>query len=300
MKIIVGSRGSKLAITQTNWVIDKIKEHNKDLDIELKIIKTKGDRIQDVALDKIGDKGVFVKEIEEELLNHKIDIAVHSMKDMPGELPKGLKFSYTPKREDFHDVLVLKKEYKSIDDLPTGAKIGTGSKRRKFQLLNYRDDLNIVSIRGNIDTRIRKIKDENLDGVVLANAGINRLKINSEIEYNILSLSEDIILPAPTQGILAIEVRENDNNIDNILKPINDYKTEIQAKAERAFLKAIDGSCKLPVGALCKVNDDNIVLDGLFGFEDGSLIIRKSLSGKKEDAETIGNKLANDIKKEMI
>lgn len=168
MKVVVGTRGSKLALTQTNWVIDELKKNNPEVDFEIKIIKTKGDLVQHLSLDKIGDKGLFVKEIEQQLLYKEIDIAVHSMKDMPSCLPAGLKFAGIPKREDPRDVLILKEGYTSIDDLPQGAKIGTGSKRRKYQLLRARPDLEIVPIRGNIDTRVRKIEDENLDGVVLA------------------------------------------------------------------------------------------------------------------------------------
>ena len=175
MKIVVGTRGSKLAVTQTNWVIDKLKEKHPSVEFEVKIIKTKGDLIQNVSLDKIGDKGLFVREIEQQLIDGEIDMAVHSMKDMPSSLPEGLKFASVPKREDQRDVLILKDGYNSLEDLPQGATIGTGSKRRKYQLLNHRPDLNIVSIRGNVDTRIRKIKDENLDGIVLAASGILRV-----------------------------------------------------------------------------------------------------------------------------
>lgn len=299
MKIVIGSRGSKLALTQTNWVIENIKKANPNLEVEIKIIKTKGDKIQNIALDKIGDKGIFVKEIEQELLQGNIDLAVHSMKDMPSNLPEGLKFSYVPKREDFRDVIILRESYNSLKDLPKGARIGTGSKRRKYQILKYRPDLEIVPIRGNIDTRIKKIKEENLHGVVLAAAGINRLNLGSKINNKIFYVDEDIILPAPAQGILAIEIRKNDEKIEEILKPLHHEESKIQAEAERAFLEAIEGSCHIPVGALCKINGDNIKLDGLFGYEDGSVIIRKSIEGNKNSAREIAFKLAQDIRKEL-
>ncbi len=299
MKVIVGSRGSKLALTQTNWVIDKIKNANPHVEVELKVIKTKGDKIQNVALDKIGDKGIFVKEIEQELLEGKIDIAIHSMKDMPSIVPEGLKFSYVPEREDFRDVIILKEGYNSLKDLPQGAKIGTGSKRRKYQLLKYRPDLDIIPIRGNIDTRIRKIEEENLHGVVLAAAGINRLGMENKINNKVFYVDEDIILPAPAQGILAIEIRENDHRIEELLKPIHHEESKIQAEAERGFLEAIDGSCHIPVGALCTVNEEEISIDGLFGLEDGSVMVRKTVKGRKEEARRLGFKLAEEIREEM-
>ncbi|SHK31699.1 hydroxymethylbilane synthase [Tepidibacter formicigenes] len=296
MKIVVGTRGSKLALSQTNWVVDVLKRNNPHIEFEIKIIKTKGDIIQNVSLDKIGDKGLFVKEIEEKLLNKEIDMAVHSMKDMPSNLPEGLKFAAVPKREDYRDILVLKEGYKSIDDLPIGAKIGTGSKRRKYQLLKYRPDFNIVSIRGNVDTRIRKIKEENLDGVVLAAAGLHRLNIEDKISYYIPT---DIILPAPAQGALAIEIRENDEIIEGIVNSLQDKETEIQVKAERAFLEGVNGSCHIPIGALCNISGNELKIEGLFGTEDGSKIIKKYIKGKPEDAKELGFKLAHMILEEM-
>ncbi|MFD3158653.1 hydroxymethylbilane synthase [Haloimpatiens sp. FM7330] len=299
MRVVVGSRGSKLALAQTNWVISKLKSKNPNVDFELKIIKTKGDKIQHISLDKIGGKGLFVKEIEQQLLDGDIDMAVHSMKDMPAQVPEGLKFSHIPKREEYRDVIVLKEGYTCLKDLPKGAKIGTGSKRRKYQILRYRPDLNVVSIRGNIDTRIKKIKEQDLDGVILAAAGINRLNIQETIKNKIYYLSTDIVLPAPAQGALAIEVRENNKEIEAMLKDIQHKETEIQIKAERAFLEAIDGSCHIPVGALCSVKDESIKLDALFGTEDGQALVRKSLSGKAKDARKIGFELAEIISKEL-
>lgn len=299
MKVIVGSRGSKLALTQTNWVISKLKEKNPNVEFEVKIIKTKGDKIQNIALDKIGDKGLFVKEIEEQLLGGDIDMAIHSMKDMPSKLPEGLKFSYIPKREDYRDVLILKEGYNSIDDLPEGAVIGTGSKRRKYQLLKYRPDLNIVPIRGNVDTRIRKIQEENLHGVVLAAAGIKRLNLHQILGDRVFYLSADIIIPAPAQGILAIEVRKDREGIEDIIKCIEHKETRIHADAERAFLDGINGSCHIPVGALCTVKGSEIVLEGLLGKEDGSIMIKKTITGKIQEAHELGLKLAEIIFKEM-
>lgn len=299
MKVIVGTRGSKLALTQTKWVINKLKEKQPEIEFEVKIIKTKGDKIQNIALDKIGDKGLFVKEIEEQLLNGDIDIAVHSMKDMPSIVPEGLKLSYTPKREDYRDVLILKEGYNSIDDLPQGAVIGTGSKRRKYQLLNVRNDLNIVPIRGNVETRIKKIEDENLDGTILAAAGIKRLGLDSTLSDRLIYLDEDIMLPAPAQGILAIEIKEDREDLEDIIKCIEDNETMVQCLAERTFLDCINGSCHIPIGALCTVESDNIKLEGFLGNDDGSNLVRKTLSGCINEAKEIGSKLAEDIMKEL-
>lgn len=296
MKIIVGSRGSTLALTQTNWVIEALKEKNPYIDFEIKVIKTKGDIIQNVSLDKIGDKGIFVKEIENELLEGKIDIAIHSMKDMPSEVPKGLKFTPSPQREDYRDVLILRDGLGSLDDVPKGGKIGTGSKRRKFQLLNHRPDLQIVPIRGNVETRIKKIETERLDGVILAAAGVIRMGLAHRISEFI---DESIVLPAPAQGALAIEIKRDREDLEEIINAIEDRDTNVQIKAERSFLKAVNGGCHIPVGALCRINKNEIILDGLLGKEDGSNIIRKRISGKLGEEELLGKKLANEILKEM-
>ena len=295
MKMIVGTRGSKLALIQTNWVIEKLKKYNPEINFEIKIIKTKGDLVQHLSLDKIGDKGLFVKEIEQQLLNKEIDIAVHSMKDMPSSLPLGLKFASIPKREDPRDVLILKNGYKSIDDLPIGAKIGTGSKRRKYQLLKYRPDLKIVPIRGNIDTRIKKIEDENLDGVVLAAAGILRASMDEYISYYIPT---DIMVPAPAQGALAIEIRDNDLEIENLIESLKDEETEIQVAAERGFLDGVNGSCHIPIGAYCRLDGEKINLTGLFGDEDGKKLIIKSIQGSSKFPREVGLDLAKLVLKE--
>lgn len=295
MKIVVGTRGSKLALIQTNWVIEELKKSYPSIEFEVKIIKTKGDLIQNVSLDKIGDKGLFVKEIEQQLLEKEIDIAVHSMKDMPSSLPEGLKFAGIPKREDARDVLVLKEGYTGIEDLPQGAKVGTGSKRRKYQLLNHRPDLNIVPIRGNIDTRIRKIQDENLDAVVLAAAGLLRAGFEEKIGCYI---SEDIMIPAPAQGALAIEIRTDSPEIEEIVNSLSHKETEIQVMAERGFLEGINGSCHIPIGAYCTVNGENINLVGLYGNKEGTKLITKTIEGKASEAREVGLELAKLISKE--
>ncbi|MDF2613085.1 MAG: hydroxymethylbilane synthase [Clostridia bacterium] len=296
MKKIVGTRGSKLALTQTKWVICELQKHHPDIEFEIQIIKTTGDRVQDQPLDKIGEKGLFTKEIEDKLLSKEIDLAVHSMKDMPSVVPKGLKFSYVPKREDARDALILKEGYDSLEALPDGARIGTGSKRRKYQLLKHRPDLQIEPIRGNVDTRIRKMQEEGLDGIVLAAAGLHRLGLQEVISCY---LSAELMLPSPAQGALALEVRDNDSETEDLLKPLHDTVTEMQIKAERAFLNAINGGCHMPVGAYCLIDHDNIKLHALFGDEEGKKLLFMSEEGKMKDAEKIGRELANKMLKEF-
>lgn len=295
MKIVVGTRGSKLALVQTNWVVEALKKVNPGIEFEVKVIKTKGDLVTHLPLHKIGDKGLFTKEIEQQLLNKEIDLAVHSMKDMPSVLPDGLKFASVPRREDPRDVLVLKDGYNTIEDLPMGAKIGTGSKRRTYQLLKYRPDLEIVPIRGNIDTRIRKIEDENLDGVVLAAAGLLRADLENRISYY---LPTNIMVPAPAQGALALEIRENDSYMEEIISHIKDEATEIQVSAERGFLTGVNGSCHVPMGAYCEIDNDKLTLTGLYGNEDGTKLVVKSIEGKVSDANRIGYDLAKEVLEE--
>ena len=295
MKLVVGTRGSNLALVQTNWVVNKLKKENPGVELEVKIIKTKGDLIKDLPLDKIGDKGLFVKEIEKSLLDGEIDMAVHSMKDMPSYLPEGLKFAHSPKREDPRDALIFKEGYKSLDDLPQGARIGTGSKRRKYQLLKHRPDLEIVPIRGNIETRIKKIETEKLDGVVLAASGLRRAGLDDKIDYYIPT---DIMLPAPAQGILALEIREDDKETEKIIDSIKDNITKVQIDAERGFLIGVNGSCHIPMGAYCEVDGEKITLTGLYGDGDGKKIVIQSKEGTLADAQKIGYELAKSVLKE--
>ena len=295
MKLVVGTRGSNLALVQTNWVVDQLKKENPGVEFEVKIIKTKGDLIKDLPLDKIGDKGLFVKEIEKSLLDGEIDMAVHSMKDMPSYLPEGLKFAHSPKREDPRDALIFKEGYKSLDDLPQGARIGTGSKRRKYQLLKHRPDLEIVPIRGNIETRIKKIETEKLDGVVLAASGLRRAGLDDKIDYYIPT---DIMLPAPAQGILALEIREDDKETEKIIDSIKDDITKIQIDAERGFLIGVNGSCHIPMGAYCEIEGEKITLTGLYGDGEGKKIVVQSQVVTLADAPKIGYELAKSVLKE--
>lgn len=294
MKIRVGTRGSNLALIQTNWAIDRLKEKFPEVEFEVKIIKTKGDKILHLSLDKIGDKGLFVKEIESQLLEGEIDLAVHSMKDMPAEVVEGLKFAAVPKREDPRDVIILREGLNSFDELPIGATIGTGSKRRKYQLLRKRPDLNIVPIRGNIETRISKIESENLDGIVLAASGVIRADLEEKItEF----LPVDLMIPAPAQGALALEIRENDEELEKMIDAIRDEISQIQTDAERSYLAGIDGSCHIPMGAYCEVDGEKLTLTGIFGDEDGEKITVASLEGDRNNPKELGSNLAKLILK---
>lgn len=247
MRFIIGTRGSKLALTQAEYVrmclLEKFPEHT----FELKIIKTKGDVILDKPLNKIGDKGVFVREIEEQLLSGEIQIGVHSMKDMPSIPAEGLMFTKAWKREDNRDVLILR-EAGSVEKLPQGAVIGTGSARRALQLRKLRDDIKVVGIRGNVDTRIRKMHEEKLDGIVLAAAGLKRLSMENVItEY----LDIDRMVPAPAQGVLALEIKYGNKELEEMLNHLSDEETIFETEAERGFLKEMNADCHTPVGAAC-------------------------------------------------
>ncbi len=267
MKITLGSRGSKLALIQTQLVLDKLKQYYPDNEYNIKIIHTKGDRILDQSLEKIGDKGLFVKEIELQLLNHEIDIAVHSMKDMPSKCVDGLVFTDTLENADCRDCLVLN-GYNTLKDIPLGATIATGSKRRKYQLLELRPDLNIVDIRGNIHTRIQKMFDNNYDGLVLAAAGLERIDRKDLIsEY----LDPHVFVPACAQGMLGIEVRENDP-LYAMINEIADKDATYKMKLERIFLETINGSCHIPMGTYIEVEENSIHVEALLGNEEGKLI----------------------------
>lgn len=294
-KIVVGSRGSQLAVTQTNWLLERLAAAHPDIAFELKIITTKGDRNQHQALDAIGDKGLFTAELEAALFSGEIQMAVHSMKDMPSALPKGLCLTVPPLREDPADVLVTPHKAASLADLPEGAVIGSGSKRRVFQLKALRPDLKMVGIRGNIDTRIRKLFDEHLDGIVLAAAGMRRLNVYGAADYHVVPLMPPAFVPAPAQGILAVETREDNAAVKALMGAICDETTRIQMTAERSFLTALDGDCHLPIGAYCAVAGEGITLHGLYGDESGTRLAKASLAGTKAEAAAVGERLARKL-----
>ena len=294
MHYIIGTRGSKLALVQAEFVRDCLKEHYPQDQFELKIIKTRGDKIQNKALSAIGDKGLFVKEIEQELLSGKIHLAVHSMKDMPGELPEGLCFAKAWKREDPRDVLVLRKA-KSLQELPEHATIGTGSKRRAYQLQAMRPDLEIVDIRGNVDTRLAKMETQKLDGIVLAAAGLKRLHREDVITQY---LDPNEMIPATTQGTLAIELPMDATELLEKINALSDEKNECVTRTERLFLEQIGGDCHMPIGGYAtKTADGRICLLAIFGTEDGKKLVRCQKTGN--NPHEVVRLVVDEIKRQL-
>ena len=289
--IKIGTRGSKLALWQANWVKSALNAGNTSIAVELVPIKTKGDKIQDVPLAKVGGKGLFVKEIEDALLNGRIDLAVHSMKDMPSEIPDGLCVGAIPEREIPQDVLISKKGL-LLHDLMPGARIGTSSLRRSSQLLHARPDLVILPLRGNLDTRLKKLETENLDAIILAAAGVKRLGLENRItEY----LDENVMLPAVGQGALCIEIRQNDPEIEPIIAALNHQQSWTVVMGERAFLNRLEGGCQVPIAAHGKIEKNTFTLCGLVASVDGTTVIKETLSGHEDSSESIGIKLADRL-----
>ncbi len=290
-KITIGTRGSQLALWQANHIKSEIEGHFPEIEVELLIIKTTGDRITDRPLAMVGGKGLFVKEIESALLNKDIDLAVHSMKDMPGELPDGLTIGAIPTRENPFDVLIAK-DNKMLTDYAPGAKIGTSSLRRASQIKHVRPDVQIESIRGNLDTRIKKLQAGEYDAIVLAAAGLHRLGQKDVIsEY----LDETVMIPAVGQGALCIETRENDNDIAPIMKMLDDSDTRICVEGERAFLKQIEGSCHIPVACFGKVMDTGIQMTAIVASEDGKQVIKEQITCPVDQVKNSGRKLADQV-----
>ena len=293
MVLRIGSRGSKLALTQTRQVEAAILAANPGLTTEIVIIKTKGDLILDKPLNAIGDKGLFVREIEEALLNGDIDVAVHSLKDMPAQQPPGLTMAVTPRREAPEDVFISFTGAKSVADIPAGGKVATGSPRRVSQLKALRPDLDIVGIRGNVETRIKKAKESGCVGVVLAAAGLNRLNI----AYEGFPFTTTEMIPAATQGILGIETRSDDDATVALLRPIHDEKSHRQALAERAFLRYSEGGCHAPMGCYCAIDGDAFRLSGFFQTERA--LYREEATGKRGEEAAKGKEIALKIKENI-
>lgn len=293
-KLIIGSRASDLALWQAEFVKKEIKKHHKNVEVIIEIVKTKGDKILDVALSKIGDKGLFTKELEVLLLEEKIDIAVHSLKDLQTQIPKGLILAAVTQRHSVEDVLIAKKKNTSIYNLKENAVVGTGSLRRKSQLLHLRPDIKIVELRGNVPTRINKFLKSDWDAIILARAGVERLKLSKYISSMI---DKELIVPAVGQGALGIEINSKNKFAFEVVQCLQNENTLASVKAERAFLKALEGGCQVPIGAHAEVKSNGLYLDGFVGSIDGTITFRKKLKGKKSDAEYLGKELAKDMKK---
>ena len=274
-KIVIGSRGSQLALWQANWVKSKLEYFHSNLDINIRVITTSGDKIQDVPLAKIGGKGLFVKEIEEALMAKEIDLAVHSMKDVPMELPAELVVSVITKRESPFDALISKNG-ETLANLPQGASIGTSSLRRSSQLLKYRVDFEINPLRGNVDTRLRKVNEGDYDAIILASAGLNRLGWASNITEEI---SDEVLLPAMGQGALGIETRVDDATTYGFISVLNHEQTNYAVTSERSLVGRLDGGCQVPIGAYAKIEDNLITLKGLVASLDGEIIYRSKILG---------------------
>ncbi len=290
-KIVIGSRGSSLALWQTNWVKKQLEDVYPSTKISVKIIKTEGDKILDVALSMIGDKGLFTKAIEEALLEGYIDLAVHSLKDLPTTLPDRLCIGAVSKREDQRDAFISLK-YNSLAELPIGSTIATGSLRRKCQLLHYRSDLNIIDVRGNINTRLSKLEQEGWDGMILALAGLKRLDL---LEHLKQIIPEDIILPAVSQGVMAVEIRSGDNELLNMLETLNNKESLYQITAERSMLKTVEGGCQIPVGVFTKIDSNIIQLDAMIGTIDGKKVVRCSMKDLVENSQELGRRVGLDL-----
>jgi len=291
MKINVGTRGSSLALAQTNSVVEKIQKTASEIVAEITVIKTSGDIMQDVSLAQIGGQGVFVKEIEEALLSGGIDLAVHSMKDVPGETPEDLMFAAILPREDMRDVLVSRGNVK-MEFMPRGARIGTGSLRRGAQIKAMLPDLEIVPLRGNIDTRLKKIETENLTGIILAAAGMKRLGYVQKITQ---FLPIELMLPAVGQGALGLQIRKTDTELLKVLAKLNHEQTATEISAERSYLRALGGGCRLPIAAYGLIEKQRLTLEGLLAAPNGSSVIRDKVWGEPGEAEELGRKLADMI-----
>jgi hydroxymethylbilane synthase len=292
--IIIGTRGSKLALWQTNWVKRELERLNPGLQVKLEIISTKGDRVLDVSLPKLGEqgKGLFTKELEEAIRERRVDLAVHSLKDLPTELPAGLHIGAISSREDVRDALVARQGIQRFNDLPVNALIGTSSLRRQAQLRAVRPDLRLEPIRGNVDTRLRKLDDGEFDAIILAAAGLHRLGFTERITEH---LNTQLVLPAVGQGALAIETRSDDAEVNELIGRLDHEPTRLACQAERAFLKGLGGGCLVPIAAHARIESPMLELIGLVASTDGREIVRGTVAGSSEDAEALGNQLAREL-----
>lgn len=293
-KMTIATRGSKLALWQAEYVARLLTKHYPQLETELKIIKTSGDKILDVPLAQFGGKGLFVKEIEEALLEGKADLAVHSMKDMPGELPEGLKLGVMPEREDHTDCL-LSVYYPNLDSLPQESCVGTSSLRRQAQILAKRPDLRIKSLRGNLDTRIRKLNEGQFDAIVVASAGIKRLGLDVTYTFR---LKPPVFLPAIGQGALGIEYLKKNKELDELLEFLDHPPTRYAIQAERNFLQELEGGCQVPIGGFAYMESaSDLCFYGLVSDLQGEKVIRSMGKANVKEAGQLGRRVAREILK---
>ena len=287
----IGTRSSPLALTQAQWVRDRIRERFPDWAVELVRISTKGDRIVDVPLAKVGGKGLFVKEIEEALLTGSIDLAVHSMKDVPTILPEGLHIGIVPRRGEARDAFVATR-YADLTGLPAGAVVGTSSLRRKAQLLGLRPDVQVRDLRGNVGTRLARLDAGDFDAIILAGAGLKRLALGERIGA---LLAPEQMLPAVGQGALGLELRRADENLLEQLRFLHHDPTAVAVAAERAYLTRLEGGCQVPIGAHAVLEGGEVSVSGLIASVDGTLLLRQTRSAPKADAERLGRELAEEL-----
>jgi hydroxymethylbilane synthase len=289
--IVIGTRGSELALWQANYVKTMLETFHPGTNFELKVIQTTGDSVVDVALSKIGDKGLFTHQIEAELLDGDIDLAVHSLKDLQTHQPAGLTIGAVCEREVANDAFISRTA-RSISELPHGARVATGSLRRRSQLLGFRPDLFIEEIRGNVPTRLRKFDESDLDGIVLAYAGLNRLGCADRVTQLIPT---DLMLPAVGQGAVAVEVREGDNEVNTLVSKLDHPDTRVCIEAERAFLKRLEGGCQVPIGGMGSLDRGSITLNGFVGSLDGRTCFKENISGPSHSPELLGLRLAERL-----
>ncbi len=287
----LATRKSALALAQSRWVKREIEVHWPDIEIDLRRFTTRGDKILDVPLARIGGKGLFVKEIEEAILRGDADIAVHSLKDVPSEVPEGLEVTIFPRREDPRDALISRDGLR-LEELPGGAKVGTSSLRRMAQLKATRPDLEIASLRGNLDTRLRKLDNGQYDAIIVAAAGLRRLGMEQRITQ---LLDPKVMLPAVGQGALGIEFKSRDTEVRQILSSIHHDETAICVKAERAFLGKLEGGCQFPLAALAQLKGDTLYIDGMLGNSTGTVLIRMYREGRPDRPEFLGTALGEDV-----
>lgn len=291
MKIRIATRKSPLALWQANFVKQNLLLAHKDLTVELIPMVTQGDIILDSPLSKIGGKGLFVKQLEQAILNNEADIAVHSIKDIPAQFPEGLMLAAICQRDEVRDAFVANK-YASLNDLPKGAIVGTSSLRRQCQLRSHFPHLIIKDLRGNVGTRLNKLDDEQYDAIILASVGLKRLSLEHRITQYI---DTDLMLPAVGQGAIGIESRTDDKQILDIISVLDDKKSRACIQAERAMNNALQGGCQVPIAGYCWLNNDELVLQGLVGRVDGSKIIKQQITGFINEAESLGEKLAKQL-----